>query len=136
MKYTFINEEQQPQTVDVPDEFLRTNCRNLGITTKEAILMFLSDEGYMSDAEVARLTEKAKSNSLNGANNRKGGAGKRTRKPDEVKRSMIASLMEFMSAMDKVENCSAVNPERIIAFTLGSDNYELVLQKKRKSKNE
>lgn len=134
MKYTFINEQDKQQTVVVPDDYIKINTRNLGISTKEAIMMYLSDEGYISNDVVDELTSKAKDAKVGAVGERKARKAP-TRKPDEVKRAMIAALYEFVSSQENVENCNVTNIERMIAFSIGEDNYELVLQKKRKPKN-
>lgn len=134
MKYTFINEQNKQQTVVVPDDYIKINTRNLGISTKEAIMMYLSDEGYISNDVVDELTSKAKDAKVGAVGERKARKAP-TRKPDEVKRAMIAALYEFVSSQENVENCNVTNVERMIAFSIGEDNYELVLQKKRKPKN-
>lgn len=133
MKYTFINENGKEQTVNVPDEYIRINSRNLRISTKEAIMMYLSDEGYISNDTVDELTTKAKASGVGAVGERKQRKAP-TRKPDEIKRAMIAALAEFIESQDNVENCNVTNIERIIAFSIADDNYELVLQKKRKPK--
>lgn len=133
MKYTFINENDQQQTVNIPDDYIKINCRNLGISNKEAIYMYLSDEGYISNDTVAELTAKAKTAGAGAVGERKQRKAP-VRKPDEVKRAMIAALAEFVNDQPNVGKCEVTNIERIIAFTIGDDNYELVLQKKRKPK--
>lgn len=133
MKYTFINENDKQVTINVPDEYIKVNTRNLGISAKEAIYMYLSDEGHISDETVERLTAKAKSAGTNAVGERKARKAP-TRKPDEIKRSMIAALAKFIDSQDNVKNCEITNIERIIAFSIADDNYELVLQKKRKPK--
>lgn len=134
MKYTFINEQEKQQTVVIPDEYIKVNTRNLGISVKEAIYMYLSDEGYISNDEIEKLTSKAKAAKTGAVGERKARKAP-TRKPDEIKRAMIAALAEFVGSQDNVKNCEVTNIERIIAFSIADDNYELVLQKKRKPKN-
>lgn len=134
MKYTFINEAGKQQTVVIPDEYIKTNCRNLKISNKEAIMMYLSDEGYISNDVVEELTAKAKAAGTGAVGERKARKAP-TRKPDEIKRAMIAALAEFVGSQDNVKNCEVTNIERIIAFSIADDNYEIVLQKKRKPKN-
>lgn len=134
MKYTFINEQEKQQTVVIPDEYIKVNTRNLGISVKEAIYMYLSDEGYISNDEIEKLTSKAKAAKTGAVGERKARKAP-TRKPDEIKRAMIAALAEFVGSQDNVKSCEVTNIERIIAFSIADDNYELVLQKKRKPKD-
>ena len=138
MKYTFINAEGHEQTVNIKDAVLAQGKRE-GLSMRETIDRFLSDEGYIVDETVAELTNKAKSNGINNAG--KTSSGKRkapTRKPDMVKRALIELLADTMRNSAplpcEVKDVQVTNIERIIAFSIGDDNYELTLSKKRKPK--
>ena len=135
MKYTFTNIDGHEKTVNIGEDVLVQGKRE-GLSTRETIDRFLSDEGYIVDPTVRELTEKAKSNGINNAG--KVSSGKRkapTRKPDLVKRMLIEGLSKYMSeAYAEVKNVQVTNIERIIAFSIGDDNYELTLSKKRKPK--
>lgn len=135
MKYTFTNIDGIQKTVNISEDVL-TQGKREGLSTRETIDRFLSDEGYIVDPTVRELTEKAKSNGINNAG--KVSSGKRkapTRKPDLVKRMLIEGLSKYMSeAYAEVKNVQVTNIERIIAFSIGDDNYELTLSKKRKPK--
>ena len=135
MKYTFTNIDGTQKTVNISEDVL-TQGKREGLSTRETIDRFLSDEGYIVDPTVRELTEKAKSNGINNAG--KVSSGKRkapTRKPDLVKRMLIEGLSKYISeAYAEVKNVQVTNIERIIAFSIGDDNYELTLSKKRKPK--
>lgn len=135
MKYTFTNIDGHEKTVNIGEDVLAQGKRE-GLSTRETIDRFLSDEGYIVDPTVRELTEKAKSNGINNAG--KVSSGKRkapTRKPDLVKRMLIEGLSKYISeAYAEVKNVQVTNIERIIAFSIGDDNYELTLSKKRKPK--
>ena len=135
MKYTFTNIDGHEKTVNIGEDVLAQGKRE-GLSTRETIDRFLSDEGYIVDPTVRELTEKAKSNGINNAG--KVSSGKRkapTRKPDLVKRMLIEGLSKYMSeAFAEVKNVQVTNIERIFAFSIGDDNYELTLSKKRKPK--
>ena len=126
MKYTFTNIDGTQKTVNISEDVL-TQGRREGLSARETIDRFLSDEGYIVDP---------KSNGINNAG--KVSSGKRkapTRKPDLVKRMLIEGLSKYMSeAYAEVKNVQVTNIERIIAFSIGDDNYELTLSKKRKPK--
>lgn len=144
MKYTFTADNGKEKTVSIPDDYIRTNKKNLGLTTKEAIDLWLFDNDYIENAEADALTQKAK-----GANVRVGGAasaGKRkapVRKPDYTKRTLISEIKNSLEelALDaesgsiEVSNISIPNIERVVRFELGDDTYELTLSKKRKPKS-
>ena len=141
MKYTFTADNGKEKTVSIPDDYIRTNKKNLGLTTKEAIELWLFDNDYIENAESDALTQKAK-----GANVRVGGAasaGKRkapVRKPDYTKRTLISEIKNSLeglvagSGSIEVSNISIPNLERVVRFELGDDTYELTLSKKRKPK--
>ena len=133
MKYSFINKAGRKQTINVPDEYIKVNCRNLGLTKTEAVEMYLSDEGYISNEVVDELTKKAAANKqgrIAGTKQRK----PRKRKEDPIKRVFIANMRAFIDDMDGTVNVEATNPERIIAFEYAGERYEVMLTRKRKPK--
>lgn len=140
MKHTFIAADGKSKTVNIPDEVLQQG-RKERLTVKETIERFLSDEGYIVDPTVEALTEKAKANKVNGAGRQQGEKKKRkapVRKPDETKRALIVLLNEMLHdvpAVDLgVDSVEVTNIERMIAFSIGEDKYEITLSKKRKPK--
>lgn len=142
MKYTFINpKDNKEKTVDIDDAWISKQCQLLRISKREAIEMWLFDEGYISDDTVDELTAKAKENKC-GIRNAGSGQRKRpARKPDNTKRELILLMYELL-ARDGLElecgtlkDVQVTNPERMIAFAIGEDRFELTLSKKRKPKN-
>lgn len=139
MKYTFMTAEGREKTVTIKDEVLAQGKRE-GLTMRETIDRFLSDEGYIVDPVVSELTTKAKAAGIN--NPGSVGKAKRkppARKPDHIKRALI-SLLESALVEDpgqclNIENVEVTNIERIIAFSIGDDKYEITLSKKRKPKD-
>ena len=132
MKYTFTTENNESKTITIADEVFKQGKKE-GLSHREIIDRYLSDEGYIVNPVVAELTEKAKANKT-GAAARTGERKAPTRKPDEVKRALIAGLANFLTANTAAENVSVTNIERMIAFSIGTDNYEITLSKKRKPK--
>lgn len=128
MKYTFADKDGKQRTVNIPDDDIKRAKSAYGLSNKEAIDMWLVDEGYLSNPVVEELSAKAKANGV------KGGSKKRTvrRKEDPIKRALIASLFDCIQEYAGAENAAVRNPERIISFTLGDDTYEITLSKKRK----
>lgn len=128
MKYTFADKDGKQRTVNIPDDDIKRAKSAYGLSNKEAIDMWLVDEGYLSDPTVEELNAKAKANGV------KGGSKKRTvrRKEDPIKRALIVSLFDCILTCNGVDNAEIRNPERIISFTLGDDTYEITLSKKRK----
>lgn len=146
MKYTFTADNGKEKTVSIPDDYIRTNKKNLGLTTKEAIELWLFDNDYIENAEADALTQVALANK--GAGIKVGGTSKRkapVRKPDYTKRTLISEIKNSLeglvldvegagSGSIEVSNISIPNLERVVRFELGDDTYELTLSKKRKPK--
>ena len=128
MKYTFADKDGKQRTVNIPDDDIKRAKSAYGLSNKEAIDMWLVDEGYLENPVVEELNAKAKANGV-GA-----GTKKRTvrRKEDPIKRALIVSLFDYIQEYAGVEGAAVRNPERIISFSLGHDTYEITLSKKRK----
>ena len=140
MKHTFITAEGTEKTINIPDEVLMQG-RKEKLSVKETIERYLSDEGYVVDPTVAELTEKAKANGMNTAGRASGEKKPRkapVRKPDETKRALIALLREMLHDVPAadlgVDHVEVTNIERVVAFSIGDDKYEITLSKKRKPK--
>ena len=142
MKYTFTADNGKEKTVSIPDDYIRTNKKNLGLTTKEAIELWLFDNDYIENAEADALTQAALASK---GTNRVGGKSPRkapVRKPDYTKRTLISEIKNSLeglvldagSGSIEVSNISIPNVERVVRFELGDDTYELTLSKKRKPK--
>lgn len=141
MKYSFMAENGKQKTVEIEDSWIAKQCQLLGITKREAINMWLSDEGYISNETVEELTNKAKINKTGAVGASTKPRKKPTRKPDEDKRHLIAALANMIQGEEfagksgrKLRDVEVTNVERMIAFQIGDDKYELTLSKKRKPK--
>lgn len=61
---------------------------------------------------------------------------KRERKANPTKREVISGIAEYLTKCDILaENVAITNPERIIAFEIGDEKFEITLTQKRKPKN-
>ena len=132
MKYTFPCGDSI-KTVNIPDEWIKKTKINLNLSTSEAIELWMCDNGYEENMEQMALNSKAKEVGIDAGVTRKKRKAPE-RKPDEVKRSIIAGLHEYISEFPEVRDPQVTNVERIITFSLGDDKYELTLSKKRKPK--
>ena len=135
VKYTFTYKGKD-KTISIPDEVIAQG-RKEGLNPTESIERYLSDEGFIVDETVAELTAKAKGNGVNTAGHVQSTKKRKapTRKPDETKRALIVALDNFICNYNGTDNIRVTNVERVIAFSIGDDNYELTLSKKRKPKN-
>jgi len=134
MKHTIEHNGKQ-KVVNIPDEYL-THARSvLKLSLREAVDMWLCDNDYMVNEEQQKLTNKAQAAGVNlRAVAEKKPRKAPVRKPDDIKRSLIAALHEFIGGQDGITNAEVTNIERVIAFSIGEDQYELTLSKKRKPK--
>lgn len=133
MNYTFTDKKGKTRSIDVPEDYIITQCMALGITTPEALELYAYDQGYVSNDDAVQVKEEV----------RPRGKGKRTRKPNEVKRAVISSIYDYFCSGQVDDALSAlnlstlgtidvINKERIISFTIEDDTYDLTLSKKRK----
>jgi len=123
------------KNINIPDNFIDTSMHNLGITRQEAIDLYLSDNDFITNDEIVAMTVKAKAAGTGAkATGEKVAHKAPERKPDLVKRAGIAALSEFITGTEHVENVTITNIERMIAFEIGGDKFEVVLTKKRKPK--
>lgn len=127
MKYTFTDKDGKQRTVNIPEEDIKRSKSAFGLSNKEAIDMWLVDEGYLTNPVVEELNAKAAANKVSAPRKRSA-----KRKEDPTKRAVIASLFDCIQEYAGVENAAVRNPERIISFSLGEDTYEITLSKKRK----
>jgi hypothetical protein len=122
------------KNVNVPENFIDINMKNLGITRQECVDMYLSDEGFITNDEVVAMSAKAKSAGTGAkATGEKPKRKPPERKPDEVKRSIVDALAKFIIGMD-AKNVEVTNIERMIAFEFLDEKYEVTLTKKRAPK--
>ena len=127
------------KNVNVPEEYIERQKRALPeLSLDEIVDMFLSDEGFKTNDEVIALGIKAKEAGTGAkADGPKAKRKPPARKPDEVKRALIEALfMSFVhdEKFKDIKSPAITNVERMIAFSIGNDNYELTLTKKRKPK--
>lgn len=138
MIYTYFDTSWNKNvTVNIPDDYIRKNCHNLNISTQEAIDMWLSDEGYVTNDVVEELTAKAKQNPINHDVTRKSRKAPK-RKPDFEKQTIMQALLDTIENSAEIHECGKVtnieltNIERIVSFHIGENEYTITLSKKRK----
>lgn len=126
MKYTLPKSYSNAGVqVEIPETWLKSKKTELG-STKAAIDLWLFENAYMREDEYT--AEKANCPTPEKTKTR-------TRQPDETKRALIAALYTCLLESNDIIDVNVTNPERVIAFSLGEDNYEVTLSKKRKPKN-
>ena len=132
MKYTFEHNGKQ-KTVNIDDEWLNKRRTVDRMSVSEAIELWLFDHDYIGNAEADALTRKAESAGVAHDVSRKPRKAPE-RKPDDVKRDLVQTLFTAIERYAGAAQVQITNPERMIAFSLGEDNYEITLTRKRKPK--
>ena len=123
------------KNLKIPDSEIANNMKLLGLSQKEAVEMWLDDNGYTTNEIVEELSKKAKENkavkhSAKSVTAEKKAPVKRERKPDEEKIMLISLLAEALKEYSpKIENAS-----KIILFSVGENHYKLDLIKQRGEK--
>lgn len=119
------------------ERLMKSGQYSLAEATEIAIDDWRIDHGDRCEWEPTVEEEKAmrKATKVVGERKKSTAPVKRERKEDEVKQALIALLAAALGDGDlAVENVDITNKERMIAFTVGEDSFEVMLTKKRKAK--
>ena len=124
--------------IKIPDEEIKKNMEILDLSEEEAIQLYLEDEGYLENEEVAELTKKAKDSgimsTIHGAKAEKPKA-KATREPKSS--PLKAEIIEKIAELIKNEydiNAKITNSTKLIEFTCENREFKLDLIEKRVKK--
>lgn len=122
------------KSIRIPDAEIKNSMEALKITQKEAVQMWLEDEGYLENAEVEALTAKAKENKVNheAKSEKVRKVTKRERKPDEEKEKLIETLANCLKTAGF--DTEITNKSKVIEFNVGENHYKLDLIKQRQPK--
>ena len=131
-----IKIEGREKEIRIPDEDIKRIEKGLGVSTSEAIDIWLEDEGYLENEEQEALCKKAKENRVTAtvhrarsvAPNKQTKTRERTANP--VKEDVIAALAETLKGM--AEDVVIENIGKIITFRIGEENFKLDLIQRRK----
>lgn len=126
------------KNIKIPDEEIKKNMEILDLSEEEAIQLYLEDEGYLENEEVAELTKKAKDSgimsTIHGAKADKPRA-KTTREPKS--NPLKAEIIEKIAELIKNEydnNAKITNSTKLIEFTCENREFKLDLIEKRVKK--
>lgn len=128
------------------EESIARIMKGLDCSRKEAEAIWAEDDkiDHMKDSEVtADLTKEQKevAKKMRGTGTRKAPTvydfKTRERKSNLTKAGIIAELANFLSEKSEyaVEDLEITNKERMIAFRIGEERFEVTLTQKRKPKN-
>lgn len=127
------------KNIKVPDEEIKKNMEILDLSQEEAIQLYLEDEGYLENEEVAELTKKAKDSgimsTIHGAKSDKPKAKiERERKENPTKERIIAEIGKFLCQLDGISSVNITNIGKIIEFECENKHFKLDLIQKREKK--
>lgn len=127
------------KNIKIPDEEIRKNMEILDLSEEEAIQLYLEDEGYLENEEVAELTKKAKDSgimsTIHGAKAEKPKAKvERERKENPTKERIIAEIGKFLCQLDGISGVNIANIGKIIEFECENKHFKLDLIQKREKK--
>ena len=129
-----MNYNLNGKNIRIPDAEIAKSMNVLEISKEEAIQLWLEDEGYLENAEVEELTEKAKENKVK--HEAKATTPKKTikreRKPDEEKEYLVRLLSTCLE--NSGYSVAVTNKSKIIEFEVGENHYKLDLIKQRPPK--
>lgn len=115
--------------VEIPDSILKKYRSEFG-STKAAVDKWLYENSYMTKVEYEAAVEKAQANKPT----------KHEFKVDQEKANILQFIANHMREYEDVDgktmisNIEITNLNRIIAFSLGNNNYEITLVRKKAKK--
>lgn len=122
--------------VRIPDDTIKKYTQCFGVSEEEAQIIYLEEEGYISNEEQEALERKAKENRITATIHQAKAEYKpktqreRVKKPDPTKEGIITAIAEMLPDLN-ADNVVIVNAGKIITFTIGSDTYKLDLIRQR-----
>lgn len=127
------------KNIKIPDEDIKRNMEILDLSEDEAIQLYLEDEGYLENEEVAELTKKAKDSgimsTIHGAKAEKPKAKvERERKENPTKERIVAEMSKFLCQLDGISGVNITNIGKIIEFECENKHFKLDLIQKREKK--
>ena len=130
--------------INVPNDWIDEMTAKLDISLDEAVELYLTDVGAVENEEQNALNEKAKGVKIqhNADSAKPKKQVKRERKPNELKREIIAILYDILGecVLETAENpdfydsLKIVNVEKYIDFTVDGRNFTINLVEHRPPK--
>lgn len=131
--------EGREKEIRIPDEDIKRIEKGLGVSTAEAIDIWLEDEGYLENEEQEQLCKKAKENRVTATIHqaKADGAEKKKRvverKENPTKEGVISLLAQTLKD-NGYDNVMITNVGKIIEFNANGETFKLDLIQRRKQK--
>ena len=122
------------KSIKIPMADIAKYMQKLELTQDEAIELWLTDNDYMDNEEVNRLSQQAKDNKTN----LRADAGERkkrevTKKENPTKEGIIRVLAATLENIGAV-NIKITNVSKLVEFEMDGNNFKLDLVQKRQPK--
>lgn len=131
----YIDKEINGKIVKIPLPEISKYMAKLDLTENEAMELWLTDNDYMDNEEVNRLSQQAKENKVNIRAERDEPRKKRevTKKENPTKEGIIKEVAEMLGTLGAV-NIKITNISKLIEFEMDGNNFKLDLIQKRQPK--
>ena len=131
----YITKEVKGKAVKIPKLDIDNYIKRLELSENEAIELWLTDNDYMDNEEVNRLSQQAKENKVNIRAERDEPRKKRevTKKENPAKEGIIKEVAEMLGNIGAV-NIKITNISKLIEFEMDGNNFKLDLIQKRQPK--
>ena len=133
MKYTLPN----GKNVNIPDDEIKKNMKLLDISQKDAIEMWLEDEGYLDNEEQNELDEKAKKVKIDHGASAVDKTEKKEKKPREIKvsdekQALFSEIVEKLA--ENGRNYEILKENKLICVKIGEKTFKIDLIEQRQPK--
>ena len=138
MRYT-VDVKGRQKTINIPDATIKEYEKCFELSTEEAIKMYLEEEGYLDNAELDELEEKAEKNKVSVRGEAKSKTErKKTSKPkvvkvSDTKKELFSKISQFL--IDTFgENAEVIKENKLIQVKIGEDMFKIDIIQQRKPK--
>ena len=138
MRYT-VDVKGRQKTINIPDATIKEYEKCFELSTEEAIKMYLEEEGYLDNAELDELEEKAEKNKVSVRGEAKSKTErKKTSKPkvvkvSDTKKELFSAISQFLSETFG-ENAEVLKENKLIQVKIGEDIFKIDIIQQRKPK--
>lgn len=138
MRYT-VDVKGKQKTINIPDATIKEYEKCFELSTEDAIKMYLEEEGYLDNAELDELEEKAEKNKVSVRGEAKSKTErKKTSKPkvvkvSDTKKELFSKISQFL--IDTFgENAEILKENKLIQVKIGEDMFKIDIIQQRKPK--
>ena len=138
MRYT-VDVKGRQKTINIPEATIKEYEKCFELSTEEAIKMYLEEEGYLDNAELDELEEKAEKNKVSVRGEAKSKTErKKTSKPkvvkvSDTKKELFSKISQFLTDTFG-ENAEILKENKLIQVKIGEDMFKIDIIQQRKPK--